>query len=370
VQFLINKAVFQSALKKCGSTVSRRDAIPVLQNFLIQADETEVRIVGTDLELGLVARILVVDVKEQGKITVPADKLQSMVNEAEDGDVDFTVVDGTDIELKAGPTVWHIKGMSSDDYPDVPVYDSKEALDIKREPLLSAIRRVQRAASDDEQRLQLMMLRFMNGKVYASDGHRLHIADIPSEELDMSLPKLAVNELIALLDRSEAAKISVQITENQLLFKIGNEVFSSGKLQADFPDVEKMIVKPTDQNEQELKVDRQSLLTALRRVRITADEKTQAVILDVNGSGKAVLSASDETGNDATETIDAAWNGEEERSVGFNHRYLEDLLNSHDPVKSITFMLAPDTKHRKAPIKVESEGLTTIVLPLRVDASN
>lgn len=368
MQFLINKAVFQSALKKCAGTVSRRDAVPVLQNFLIQADPDEVRIVGTDLELGLVAKILIVDIQETGKITVPADKLLSIVNEAADGDISFTVHEGDEVKVTAGPTEWNIKGMNADDFPDVPSYDHALALSLNRAALLSAVKRVQRAASDDEQRLQLMMLRFTGGKVYASDGHRLHIASIPSEELDMSLPKLAVNELIALLDRSEAEAINIQITDSHLLFKIGNEVFSSGKLHAEFPDVEKLIVQPTESNNQLLGVDRSSLLSALKRVRITSDEKTQAVKVELNGDGKALLASSDETGNTAQETIDVSWNGSP-RSVGFNHKYLEDLLNAHDPEKSIEFRLAEDAKHRKAPIRVDSEGLTTIVLPLRTEAS-
>lgn len=366
MQFLINKAVFQSALKKCAGTVSRRDAVPVLQNFLLQADEKEVRIVGTDLELGLVAKIVVVDIADTGKITVPADKLLSIVNEAEDGDINFSVGEADEVKVTAGPTEWNIKGMNADDFPDVPSYDQSLALSINRAGLLSAIKRVQRAASDDEQRLQLMMLRFMNGKVFASDGHRLHIAAIPNEELDMSLPKLAVNELTALLDRSEAENISIQITDSHLLFKIGNEVFSSGKLQADFPDVEKHILQPTENNDQVLRVDRQSLLSALKRVRITSDEKTQAVKVELNGNGKAILASSDESGNKAQETIDVSWEGPN-RSVGFNHKYLEDLLNAHDPEKSLEFRMADDVKHRKAPIRVDSEGLTTIVLPLRTE---
>lgn len=367
MRFRINKAVFQAALKKCSGTVSRRDAVPVLQNFLLQADEQELRIVGTDLELGLVARILIVDIQDQGKITVPADKLLSIVNEASDSDdITFEVEEGDQVKVISGPTQWNVKAMNADDFPDVPSYEHDKATALDRPALLSAVRRVQRAASDDEQRLSLMMLRFQDGKVYASDGHRLHVADIPNQELDMSLPKLAVNELVALLDRTEAENIHIQITENHLLFRIGNEVFSSGKLHAEFPDVKKLIIDPTENNDQVLRVDRQGLLSALKRVRITSDEKTQAIKVELNGAGTAVLASSDETGNNASEQIEVSWNGPT-KTVGFNHKYLEDLLNAHDPEKSVEFKLADDTKHRKAPIRADSVGLTTIVLPLKTE---
>jgi len=366
VEFKIKKPVFSSALHKCGSTVSRRDAVPVLKNFLIQADEREVRIVGTDLELGLVARILVVDVQEQGRITVPAEKLLPIVDEAEDGDVTFKVTDGAIIEIKAGPTEWQVHGTAADDYPEVPIYDQDQSTPLNREAFLAAVRRVRKAASDDEQRLNLMMLRFRDGKVFAADGHRLHVATLPNHELDMSLPVLAVNELIRLLERSEAENAFIQITNNHLLFKIGNEVFSSGKLQAEFPDVEKAILAPTEKNNDTFKVDRTALLSAVRRVKITSDDKTHAVNL-ILGETEVQLSSADETGNTATEKVSAKWTGEKDRVLGLNYEYLEDLLNAFEE-STIEFKLGDDAKHRKAPVRVDGEGLTAVVLPLRVDA--
>lgn len=369
MEFVIKKPVLSSALHKCGSTVSRRDAVPVLKNFLIQADQEEIRIVGTDLELGLVARIQVVDVKEPGRITAPATKLLSIVDEAEDGDIRIVVNEKSLIDITAGPTQWMIHGMSAEDYPEVPKFDPAQAMTINREKLLSAVRRVRKAASEDEQRLNLMMLRFIQGKVYATDGHRVHMADSPDEFLDMSLPSLAVNELIRLMERSETESIMIQITDNHLLFKIGNEVFSSGKLQAQFPDVEKSIINPTDGNKDLLKIDRTTLLSAVKRVKITSDEKTQAVSLSIDGH-LATLTSADESGNQSTEQIPCTWEGgTDSRVVGFNHQYLKDLLEAFTE-KVLEFRFGEDKKHRKAPVRVDGEGLTVILLPLRIDAAN
>lgn len=369
MQFVIKKPVFSSALHKCGSTVSRRDAVPVLKNFLIQADEEEIRIVGTDLELGLVARIQVVDVKETGRITAPATKLLSIVDEAVDGDIHFSVGEGSLIEISAGPTNWKIHGMSAEDYPEVPKFDPAQALSLNREKLLASVRRVRRAASEDEQRLNLMMLRFVDGKVYASDGHRAHVANSPDESLDMSLPSLAINELIRLMERSETENIFIQITQNHLLFKIGNEVFSSGRLQAEFPDIQKMIISPTEANTDVFRVDRQTLLSAVKRVKITSDEKTQAVILNINGVG-ATLTSADESGNQSTEQIPCSWEGaEDSRIVGLNHAYLKDMLEAFDE-KTLDFRFGEDKKHRKAPVRVDGEGLTVVLLPLKIDSVN
>lgn len=369
MQFIIKKPVFSSALHKCGSTVSRRDAVPVLKNFLIQADEDEIRIVGTDLELGLVARIQVVDVKETGRITAPATKLLSIVDEAVDGDIHFSVGEGDLIDISAGPTQWKIHGMSAEDYPEVPKFDPAQALSINRERYLASIRRVRKAASEDEQRLNLMMLRFIDGKVYASDGHRAHVADSPDPSLDMSLPSLAVNELIRLMERSETENIFIQVTPNHLLFKIGNEVFSSGRLQAEFPDVQKAIISPTDTNKDVFRVDRQTLLSAVKRVKITADEKTLAVSLNIDGMG-ATLTSADESGNQSAEKIPGNWEGtEDSRIVGLNHMYLKDALEAFEE-KTLEFKFGEDKKHRKSAIRVDGEGLTVILLPLRLDAAN
>ncbi len=57
MKFTIKKAAFLTALEKAGATISAKDNDPLLKTFNIEADEDQVRILSTDMELGSIAKI-------------------------------------------------------------------------------------------------------------------------------------------------------------------------------------------------------------------------------------------------------------------------------------------------------------------------
>ncbi len=177
MRFSIKKAAFHNALEKASATVSSKDNEPLLKSFNIEADSDELRILSTDLTLGSIAKIRVVDIQDTGAICAPAAKLLSIVRSSEDGDITFEVQDNQAM-VNAGRANWQLNILQPEDYPEVPTLDPEKAEEVNRESLLAAIQKVRYAASTEQVRANLMLIAFNGSRVATSDGSRLEAGEV------------------------------------------------------------------------------------------------------------------------------------------------------------------------------------------------
>src|SRR5690242_18215693 len=74
MKFEIARNELLQTLQSAIGVVERRQTLPVLSNFLIDAKDRELVVTATDLELELVCRAQA-DVKSAGRTTIPARKI-------------------------------------------------------------------------------------------------------------------------------------------------------------------------------------------------------------------------------------------------------------------------------------------------------
>lgn len=368
MRFVIKKAAFLNAIEKASATVSAHDHDPILKTLNIEADPDQVRLLSTDLSLGSIARIKVVDVKEEGAICVPAQKLTSIIRSAEETDIDFKIEEKQAV-LKAARAVWKINVLESTEYPEVPRFDPENAEEVPREKLLDVIQKVRYAASTDEVRPSLMLIAFNGTRAATADGSRLQCATFEGLE-GVQIPIFAVNNLVRLLSRTEVETVKVERKKNHLLFQIGADTFSTQRLYEEFPDVEGLILKPAEKNDQELTLDKEALLAAINRVKIAASEDRKRLDIEVlepeNGSGpsEVLLQAEDDNGELATETLGCSTTLAPGRKIHVNHIFFTDALNM-TPAKQVTLKLGNDGAKRRSSIFMEEGGLKSVLLQLR-----
>ena len=92
-------------------------------------------------------------------------------------------------------------------------------------------------------------------------------------------------------------------------------------IEGDFPDYSKVI--PKDNSEQ-VRVDKDELLHALRRVSILSSERYKGIKMEFK-EGRLAISANNPDLGEAVEEIDIDYQGKP-LTVGFNARYLLDVL--------------------------------------------
>lgn len=370
LDFQIDKHSFDKALGSVASVVPSKDLIPVLKNIHVKVDDLDLRVTGSDGVLSAVTHVSTLSTSASGSACFPATRLLSVVREVDALLTDihikvFSKKEKLTAQIKAGKTSWTIPLMSPQGFPDFSEMEQFGLVEVEREPFLNALQQVRKAASADPMRPYLMLVDVTNGKMRASDSIRFQQVkfDFP---FDCQIPVRAAHEVVQRLSASNLEVVEVGQTNNALLYRFGKDLLVAQKVVAKFPDMDEALLKPTLANDLELKVDRESLLKAVRRVRITADESTSGVVLSIN-EGSVSVEAKDRKGGAAVESVDAEWK-HAPRHINFNHKHLSDMLSSTKSEKC-TFRLGKDLKTRPTPLLMEDpeSGFTAVLSQIRLD---
>lgn len=373
--FATKKFILQSMLEKASSVLPSKDHVPVLKHFQLEVTEQGLRVMATDLELSVLASTsTLAPERKVGKAMFPGQKFLSLIKEAEDAEIYIDVADGM-ANITCGPTTWNLRLRDGTEYPAIPNVDAVTFHKIDRVKFLGGIHSVRYAASHDQTRTNLMMIDFTDGIMVACDGARYQRADVVGKEareagttldFSMQIPIGAVPNLVKLLRTTESDEIAVGESESALIFNIGADLFVANKMYAAFPDMEMLYHRPVMENTDELTVDRQELAEAIRRVRITADTETSAVMLCLT-SNQLTVRAKDKYKNEAAQAIHAGWTFDD-RELAVNHKHLSEMLDMTD-AKTCLFKLGPDTKTKKSALLLEDEetGAKGILSPMRPD---
>jgi DNA polymerase-3 subunit beta len=366
--FETKKFTLDGLLSKAANVIPSRDLMPMLKNFLVAVDDKFLKVAATDIELSVIAQTGMVKADTLGRAVFPAKKLQDIVREAPDGEirVEVEVVDEAfTATITAGKATWRLRLLNVDDYPDLPNADEATFQKVSKAKFASALKQVRQAASSDTMRASLMLVDINEGRMRASDGVRFQQVKMPFP-MNMQVPINAVDDLVKVLSLSESAEFEVSDTDNHLLFRINDDLFIAQKLTVDFPDVDDVLLKPALTNEDVLHVDRMELIKAIRRVRITADEETSAVVLTLEPE-RITVSSKEKNGSMSSESLDCTWKGENGRILAFNHGHLLDMLNMAS-AKSCEFRLGKDLKTRpSALLLVDDEaGMQGVLNQMRI----
>ena len=69
MKFSLNQQDLQKSLNYCQGVIEKRSTLPILSNVLLDASESKLTIVATDLDLIFIHQILNVEILEEGKTT-------------------------------------------------------------------------------------------------------------------------------------------------------------------------------------------------------------------------------------------------------------------------------------------------------------
>jgi DNA polymerase-3 subunit beta len=326
----IERATLLKSLGHVQSVVERRNTIPILSNVLIEAREDgSLRLMATDLDLQ-VDESVPAQVSQPGATTVSAHTFFDIVRKLPEGSqVELSAAEGK-MQVVAGRARFNLSTLPRDDFPVIAEGDLPTRFELPAQTLRQIIDKTRFAISSEETRYYLMGI-FLHVaddklKAAATDGHRLARITLDKPEgadgmPDIIIPKKCVGELRKLLDEVEGT-VEVSLSPTKVRFGLGNAVLTSKLIDGTFPDYNRVI--PTA-NDKLLKLDPKSFMAGVDRVATIASEKTRAVKMAVDRD-KVTLSVTSPENGLAVEEIPADY-GNEGLEIGFNARYLMDILH-------------------------------------------
>src|SRR5579859_3928279 len=158
------------------SVVERKTTIPILSNFLLEAEGDRLNITATDLDQAI-RTSAAVKVKKPGACTIPARKLYDYIKLLPEGDISIKLMDNHWVQIRAGRSNTKMVGMARANFPQVPEFPASGAYKIAVPSLKNMVSKTFFAISNEESRYTLngalLVLKAESMAMVATDGHRL-----------------------------------------------------------------------------------------------------------------------------------------------------------------------------------------------------
>jgi DNA polymerase-3 subunit beta len=330
MKFVISQPALLESLKVVSRAVSGQNTLPVLGNILIKAEGKKVHFLATNLEISI-STSTEATIKNEGAITVPAKILTSYTSLLEkDEDIEVSVSGGTAIEIKSKKSKTKIKGIAADEFPAVTKVEGGTDISIDKDVFRTSVHEVAFSAQENSSRPILSGVYFYTSKkelrMVATDSYRLSEKVIQLEnavdDVKCVIPVRAILEADRLAAGSET--VSVRISDNQVLFSVGQTTLVSRLIDGQFPDYKQIIPKNILTT---VEVDRSEFEMAVRRVSIFAKENNQHMKLNIQTDGTLVISTdATEIGEDkATLHVDVKG---DTNVIALNSDYVLDILGA------------------------------------------
>ena len=367
----IKKEEILKGLQRIQGVVEKKNTMPILSNMLLTAESGSIEIIATDLEIGLRGRYAA-EVEKPGSVTVSAKKMYEIVRELPLDDVQIKVEDGNWVKITSGQSQFKLVGLPKDEFPSLPDVAEEGMIVIDGSTLRSMIKKTLYSVGENDARYVLNGLFVhmtqakggLNIRMVGTDGHRLsmidRIIDAKHKEESIIIPKKAMMELRRLLEEdSTDTELRLGFSKNHALFKRDGLVMVSKLIDGNYPNYLQVVPAKSGKK---VKISKEVIAHAVKRVSILSKEKTNAVKLQLE-KNKIILSTNNPEIGEASEELPVDYAGEG-ISIGFNSRYLMDVLTAMDQEH-----IAIELNDPLSPCLITEEGdehYKCVVMPMRV----
>ncbi|MCO5112775.1 MAG: DNA polymerase III subunit beta [Bdellovibrionaceae bacterium] len=369
----IDQKNFLGLISKAQNVVEKRNSMQILVNVLIEAKESKIKIYATDLEVSLTDE-MECKVLQEGKAVINAKSLFDIVKELPEGEIAIEKKKNHWVEIQHGKSFFNIVGLNPEEYPVFPTFSTNKFTKLSSSILLDMIEKTIYSVSNDETRYHLNGVYFekqnKNGKQYlrmvATDGHRLSLVDreIPVDNVESSfnagviIPRKGLNELKKLVEQSQG-DLEMAIEGAQLVIKSGPTFLFIRLIEGKYPNYQQLIPQNLPQS---LEVNRETLLSSLKRVSLLSNQKSKGVTFSLTDGKMEITSNNPEMG-DAKEELEINYKGQSIK-IGFNARYVLDVLSSFD---EDTLSISLNDQLSPGMIKPKNDtDYTCVVMPMRI----
>ncbi len=334
MKFIVASGELQKALNTVSGVISSSQSRPILENYLFEVDGNNLKITASDGETTLVTT-LEVKSDETGKFAVPAKIFQDFVKTYGEQPLTLSVKDSEDgngslLEILDEKDNFAVALDNAEDYPELPEFDAAQSVKISAGVLSEALTNTLFATSNDSLRPVMtgVLFQFKEDETnfVSTDSHRLVVYKrtdlINAEPIEFIMPKkpLAIFKNILANSNDE---VIIEFNENMAKFTFGNNIWICRLIDGKYPNYSAVIPK---ENPNVLTINRNLLLSSIRRASIMSNKSTNQVRFKLSGNILHLHAEDTEYANKADMQIPCDYNGED-INIGFSSKFLTEMLS-------------------------------------------
>ena len=374
MKFILSSLKLLKAIQALSGVINSSNTLPILDDFLFDINDDELKITASDLETTMTVSIKPDMVEGKGQVTIPARLLIDVMKNFPDIPVSFNIDEATlAIEITTGEGRYKMVGHKSDEFPQVPVIAEPSVWDIPADVLACGFEKTIFATGNDEIR-PIMTGVFMAMSdtcltFVATDAHKLvryRRMDVKSDAAaSFIVPKKPINQLKNILAGRADEPVHVEFNNTNASFTFGEYKLICRLIEGRYPNYEAVI--PTT-NPNKLIVDRQLLNAAIKRVAIFSSKATHQIRFKISGQ-ELVLTAEDlDYSNEAKERLTCNYSGED-MEIGFSSKFFQEMLANLNQTEIQLEMSAPNRAGIITPVDNPNadEDILMLLMPVMLN---
>lgn len=373
MKFVVSSTALSNHLQIISRVLNSKNVLPILDSFLFELNDNILKITASDGDTTLSTKVEVEQNDGEFSLAIVARTLLDALRECADQPLTFQMSEGSsELQIKYRNGCYTLVAEEADEFPLPGILTgSKSTLEIDSSSLLDGISKVIFATADDDMRPVMNGLFFDitqdNTTIVASDGHKLGkfktYAAKASEMSSFIFPKKPAALLKSILQK-EDGKVKIEFDDKNAHIRIGDYSMVCRFIEGRYPNYGAVIPK---NNPYVATVDRQSFLSALRRVSIFSPAESSLVKFTVE-SGKIILSSQDfDFSTSANEEMPCQYSGEP-MSIGFKGTFLIDILNNMTSQDVNIEMADPSRPALLIPTQQEeNKDLLMLIMPMMLN---
>lgn len=373
MKFNISSATFCNRLQTLNKVNGSKNSLPILDCILFDLEGEKLSMTASDGDITLVSTLEVTSAEGGGKFALNAIQIINGLKEIADQPIMININDETfEVEIKYQNGKCNFIGQNGETYP-IPngISDNTEVVNIEADTLLQGISKSIFATAEDELRPVMNGIYFdistENITFVASDGHKLVRDRNSSAKGEKSsafiLPKKPAKTLKDILAHENGEAI-IKFDNNNAEIKLENYLLSCRLIEGRYPNYNSVI--PSD-NPFKVRIDRQALIGALRRVLVFASTSTNLIKIRITTNNITVSAQDIDYSTKAEENIICEYEGNA-MNIGFKGPFLIDILNSINSQEVVLELADPSRAGVIVPAEQEeNEDLLMLLMPMMLN---
>jgi len=378
MKFTIEKREISILTTLVHRAAATRTTVPLLSGLHINISRDKgLTMTATDMEIGIKASTLNVDIIEEGSVLVNATYFADFIKLLPDTLISFNLnQDSAKLIIGYGRSSSRLNIYQEKDYPDLPIGKMEKLFTVPQDILREGLRKTSFATAVNHFRQVFTGVLFDylgdgNLKIVASDTHRMgyYTYTLPHTDIEpvkFVIPMRTVNELLRLLEDSPE-EINIALSENNVVFYKESFVLVSRLIEGQYPNYETVIPPNFISN---LTIKTSILASSLGRAKIMpTDDKFQIQHVQFSLKEEEVeLTTNSETMGEICEVIDEVTiEGEKGIKIAFNTNYFLEAVKMFD-AECETILIKLSGPLSPALIKnPEKDNYLYILVPMRTN---
>ena len=352
--------------------VPSKTTMPILECILIDASETEIKLTGNDMELGIETKVEGT-ILEKGKIALDAKLFSEIIRKFSSPDAIITIESDRMLNttISSENSVFNnIQGKDGDEFSYLPYIEKDRQITLSQFTLKEIIRQTLFSISpNDSNKMMTGELFSIDGsklEVVSLDGHRISIRNIVLKENYEAakgiVPGKTLSEISKILNGDNESEVQIFFSQNHILFEFNDTIVVSRLIEGEYFRISQML---SSDYETKIQVNKKEFLDCIERATILIRE---------NDKKPLILKIEDQSMELKLNSSFGSMNAEigiqktgKDIMIAFNPKFLIDALRVIDDEEISLYMMNP-----KSPcfIRDDEERYIYLILPVNFNAAN